>query len=261
MEIFISVISHGHSELIHRLSCLAAMCDSYKVIVKSNTPNDRFETLAINDNFYWLNEEYYLGFGHNNNVVYDYCQSELGMAQSDYFIVLNPDVVISVESLGDLINQMQVDKSKVAAINLYKDRKFSEYDNSIRQFPTLFQLTKSFLGLGNTSILDKNEIEESCNVDWAAGSFLAFLASHYKKLGGFDENYFMYCEDIDICYRSSLLKNSVVYYPNITALHIAKHENRKVLSKHFYWHLYSALRFILTKKGLTKSKSSLNNRN
>lgn len=261
MATFISIISHGHSELINRLSCLPSLCDSYKVVVKSNKPHDCFKKLSLNENFYWLDELYYLGFGHNNNIVFDYCQTQLCMSSDDYFIVLNPDVVISAESVESLIHKMKAEHSKVAAINLFKDKKFKEYDNSIRQFPTLLNLTKSFLGLGNKSILDKNKIQASCNVDWAAGSFLSFLACHYQRLGGFDENYFMYCEDIDICYRSSLLECPVTYYPDIIALHLAKHENRKILSKHFYWHLFSALRFILTKYGFTKSKSSLSNIN
>ncbi len=39
-------------------------------------------------------------------------------------------------------------------------------------------------------------------MEWVAGSFIAFKSSSYRKVQGFDENYFMYCEDIDICYRA-----------------------------------------------------------
>lgn len=261
MAIFISIISHGHSELINRLSCLSTLCKQYKIIVKSNKPDDCFERLSINENFYWIDKHYYLGFGHNNNIVFDYCQTQLNMSSDDYFIVLNPDVVISANSVESLIHKMKDEHSKIAAINLYKDKTLEEYDNSIRYFPTPLNFVKSFLGLGNNSILDKNKLQTPCNVDWAAGSFISFLACHYQRLGGFDENYFMYCEDIDICYRSSLLACPVTYYPDIIAIHLAKHENRKILSKHFYWHFFSALRFILTKYGFTKTKSSLSNIN
>ena len=55
-------------------------------------------------------------------------------------------------------------------------------------------------------------------VDWAAGSFLLFKASLFRKLGGFDPGYFMYCEDIDICWRAQKLFNQqLLFNPNIKA--------------------------------------------
>lgn len=257
MSIYIAVISHGHSGLINQLSSLALLAQTYKVIVKSNKLNDDFYNLMENPNFYWINEQYHCGFGHNNNIVFEYCCSKLGMTNDDYFIVLNPDVVISSNAIEQLIIYMREYKVKLSAINLFKDAENTIYDNSIREFPSLIQFAKSFLGFNNSSILDKSKVTTTSKVDWAAGSFLAFKAGHYAELGGFDENYFMYCEDIDICFRSYLIGERVTYYPEIKALHLAKHANRKFFSIHFYWHVTSVLRFLLTKIGLTKSKSSL----
>ena len=59
----------------------------------------------------------------------------------------------------------------------------------------------SFLFQKNKTIIDKFSLNEESFTDWAAGSLLLFSADTYKKLNGFDEKYFMYCEDIDICYR------------------------------------------------------------
>ena len=47
--------------------------------------------------------------------------------------------------------------------------------------------------------------------------------SYYRQLNGFDERYFMYCEDIDICYRSCKIHGKrVMYFPNIKAVHLSK---------------------------------------
>lgn len=257
MTIYISVISHGHSDLINQLSCLSSLSSAYQIVIKSNKSKDSFYNLIASKNLYWIDEKYNCGFGHNNNIVFEYCCSERGMTVDDYFIVLNPDVVITSNQIEQLINDMILNDVKLSAINLFKDTDCTIYDNSIRKFPSLIQFTKSFLGLGNSSILDKSKVLTPMQVDWAAGSFLAFKASHYAELGGFDENYFMYCEDIDICYRSHLIGERVTYFPEIKALHLAKHANRRLFSKHFYWHLTSVLRFLFTKMGLTKSKSSL----
>lgn len=257
MTIYISVVSHRHADLIQELSCLSSLCQDFYVVVKSNVPNESFDELTSYDKFHWLNEQYGCGFGHNNNIVFDFCKTVLCMSESDYFVILNPDVVITTSQLYELIELMKQNKTPIAAINLFKDKDSQVYDNSVRNFPSLLQFTKSFLGYQNSSILDKSKITKPCNVDWAAGSFLAVKAGHYSELGGFDEKYFMYCEDIDICYRSAQMGHPVTFYPQIKALHLAKHANRKLFSKHFYWHVSSVIRFLLTKAGMTKTKSEI----
>ncbi|MDE1220613.1 glycosyltransferase family 2 protein [Vibrio aestuarianus] len=217
------------------------------MVVKSNKPGDLFESLNNKHNFHQIDGSYGCGFGENNNIVFDYCCSVLGMKEDDYFIVLNPDVIIKPCMIKILIEYMERDRINLAAINLFKDEAEEVYDNSIRQFPSLLQFVKSFLGFNNDSLLDKNQLTSSIEVDWAAGSFLAFRASHYKALKGFDEKYFMYCEDIDICYRSCLVGERVTYFPDVKAIHLAKHENRKLFSKHFYWHVSSVFRFFFGK--------------
>ncbi|MFH4868927.1 glycosyltransferase family protein [Vibrio diabolicus] len=236
---------------------MSLLSEDFQVIVKSNKVGDDFTDLLNAKGFHWINKNYGCGFGHNNNIVFDFCRSNLGMKENDYFIVLNPDVVISNSVLNNLVHEMKDAGVCISAINLFKNLKDNMYDNSIRNFPTLVQFIKSFLGFGNTSIIDKSKIDNVCNVDWAAGSFLAFKAGHYELLRGFDERYFMYCEDIDICYRSHLIGHRLTYFPNIMALHLAKHENRNLFSKHFFWHLTSAMRFLLSKKIAKNTKSIL----
>ena len=261
MNVYISVVSHGHDSLIKELGCLKLLSEKFNIIIKSNKPNDNFDELVTCKKIHWIDDElnYSLGFGHNNNIVFEYCINNLGMKDNDLFIVFNPDVSMDIDQICQLSSKMNKGNIDFSCINLFKDKEYSVYDFSIRKFPVLSQFVKSFLGLGNSSILDKKMIDNAIFVDWAAGSFLAFSVQHYKKLKGFDEKYFMYCEDIDICYRSKKLGVPIFYYPNIKALHYAKHENRKLMSKHLYWHLSSVFRFLLTKKGLTKSSSSLVN--
>nr|WP_241907167.1 hypothetical protein [Vibrio splendidus] len=173
------------------------------------------------------------------------------MKDDDFFIVLNPDVYIESSAITKLVKKMESEKVKLATINLYKDFNKGIYDSSIRSFPTFKQFVYSFVGLGNTSIIDKANIYTSLKVNWAAGSFLAFTSEHYRKLKGFDEQYFMYCEDIDICYRSYSNGNELTYYPDVDAVHLAKHQNRKIFSMHFYWHVSSVFRFLF-KKSLSR---------
>lgn len=257
MSIFISVVSHGHSELIQKLACLRVLSKKYTVVVKINKSEQGIVPYLEENNIQYIDEQYGLGFGHNNNVVYGYCKDHLSMKDDDYFLVVNPDVIANECSIDELIKLMQKGNVQVAGVNLFKDEQYSIPDNSIRNFPTFSQFVKSFLGMGNSTIINKDLVHQPITVDWASGSFLAFTASHYAKLKGFDEGYFMYCEDIDICYRSQLLGEFITFYPQIKILHLAEHANRSIFSKHFYWHVSSVVRFLLSKYKLITAKSSI----
>ncbi|MBM7343768.1 glycosyltransferase [Pantoea coffeiphila] len=249
MNIYISVVSHGHAEMIKQINCLPQLAKQFNVVLKCNKPQDA-EALSdwcADNNIVIIKSDYGLGFGKNNNFVFDYCQQKLSMQGEDIFIVLNPDLYITAEQIAELVENMQRDRVAFAAINLFKNDEKTIYDNSIRKFPTLKDFFQSFIFGVNKCIIDKSKVFAPTPVDWTAGSFMALKASHYQQLSGFNEKYFMYCEDIDLCYRSQLLKVPVVYYPTIHALHFAKHANRSVFSRHFMWHLQSTFRFLIYK--------------
>lgn len=257
MSIFISVVSHGHGELIQKLACLSKLAKKYTVIVKINKKEQGLVPYLKENNIEYIDDHYGLGFGHNNNLVYTYCIDHLSMKKDDYFLVFNPDIISYERSIDQLVKLMLIENAPVAGVNLFKDKQYSIPDNSIRNFPSLTQFIKSFLGMGNSTVINKNSVKEAIKVDWAAGSFLAFKASHYARLKGFDESYFMYCEDIDICYRSKQLGFPVVFFPQVKMQHLAEHANRSIFSKHFFWHVKSVVRFLISKHGLTTSKSSI----
>lgn len=257
MPVYISVVSHSHSKIIREIDCLSELANEFQLVVKNNTHDPDLISYCNETSIELIDSEYNCGFGANNNIIFNYCVSQLGMSAKDYFIVLNPDIDISIETIRKLVDKMEKTGTSLSSINLYKDRQHTEYDNSVRHFPTLTTFFKSYLGMGNETIIDKNIIKDDCNVDWAAGSFLAFQSGHYQELKGFDDRYFMYCEDIDICFRSAQRQKPLVYFPSFEAIHLAKHANRKLFSKHFYWHVKSVIRFMLAKRNLVKPSSSI----
>lgn len=256
MAVYISIVSHGHAEVIRNIDSISHLSKYFNVIVKSNIPGDNLTEYLSVKNAKWIDSDYNMGFGANNNYIYNYCNKVLDMKSNDYFIVMNPDIFVEPVEIKKLIGEMEENKISIASINLFLDINYTKYDDSIRKFPTLIDFIASFFGLKNEYIYEKKQIKKNKNVDWAAGSFLAFLSSHYQELEGFNENYFMYCEDIDICYRSNQKGNKLVYYPNIKAIHYAQHASKKILSKHFLWHIKNAIRFLLSKK-LRLPQSSL----
>jgi GT2 family glycosyltransferase len=250
MKIFISVVSHNHEKLISELGCLANLSKSnqFEIIIKNNIRSKTNSLLlqSKEKNIHLLDDCYGLGFGENNNYVYQWCIEKLSMSDDDWFLVLNPDVLVDATSILNVVKRAIDNSNELATINLYKDDKHQVYDNCVRQFPTLVDFISSYIGLGNKTIIDKRYVVKEQKVDWAAGSFLLFKSSLYRELGGFDIGYFMYCEDIDICWRAQKLQaKQLMFYPDIKAVHYAEHANRSLFSKHFIWHIKSMMRYLL----------------
>jgi len=108
-----------------------------------------------------------------------------------------------------------------------------------------------YVGLKNNTIIDKTVIDTPTFVDWSAGSFLMFRVDLYRKLHGFNQRYFMYCEDVDICWRAkTLYAERVLFVPDLKAMHQAQFNNRRFFSRHFFWHVSSAFRFLFYRYGL-----------
>ena len=171
-------------------------------------------------------------------------------------------MVVSAKALLLAAELMTSSEAKIGAFNLFRDNEFLTYDNSVRRFPSFLDFSRSYLGLGNKTFVNKDEVHENAFVDWAAGSLLMFDADTYRRLTGFNEEYFMYCEDVDICWRAlKLFGVRVFYMPRAKAIHHAQFNNRRFFSKHFFWHIQSALRFLAYRYGLYKIRSEKKEKN
>ena len=253
MRIYISVVSHGHFDLIKELQCVSQLSQDERIniCVLDNIKEQGFEEWCLEQNIEYLQNLSPSGFGENNNKVFYYFNEKFSITSSDKFLVLNPDVLVDVSSIMALAEHSDSHQAKISTLNLFKDREYTEYDNAVRAYPSFTDYMQSmFLGR-NPSIINKEGISESQFVDWAAGSFLLFDSSHFEKLGGFDPDFYMYCEDIDICLRSDkVFEEKVLYSPTIKAVHLAQHASRSIFSKHLYWHLSSMFRYLYKKRKL-----------
>ncbi|AHJ73334.1 glycosyltransferase [Kosakonia sacchari] len=251
MKVFISIVSHNHFSVIRKLSSLPRLAEYYNVVIIDNVNEYGLSEWCKKHNIKYLSNQEAKGFGENNNIIFEFCQKHEGLQEDDWFLVLNPDVAIEPSVIANLIQDMNKNNQKIAAINLFKDFERTRYDNSIRSYPRAVDFASSYIFGVNKTIIDKSKIDKPTIVDWASGSFLMFNCNLYRQLGGFDTRYFMYCEDIDICYRANQIHGEkVVYYPQHQAIHLAAHSNRKLFSKSFIWHVKSIIRFLCYKNGL-----------
>lgn len=245
MKLYVSIVNHHHDDLICSNKMLEAIAQKYTVIIKSNTtPNDSLNNFCNKNNIKLLIGDKTKGFAANNNDVFKSISNKINF-DSDYFLILNPDIFIQPDAIERLLKQAEEHHSDISAINLFKDLEKKTFDNSIRYSPSLLNPIKSLLNIKRNDFYDKSKIENPHDIDWAAGSFLLIRCNVFRKLEGFDPSYFMYYEDADLCRRAHKLGFTIKYFPEITAIHLAQHQNRKILSKHFYYYCCSFTRYFL----------------
>ena len=245
--IYVSVVSHNHFDLIKEIGCLEELSkhENVKVVIRDNISESNFDQWCKKHDIIYTSNNKFNGFGKNHNLNFEQV-TKLGAKDNDLFLVLNPDLHIQPSDLLKLKELMKNHNVFLATINLYRDNNFLQYDNSVRKFPKLKHFVSSILFGVNSSILNKDKLDDVSYVEWAAGSFLMFQVSTFRMLKGFDEKYYLYCEDIDICKRySQVYGENLLFSKSIKGIHYARFNNRKILSKHFYWHIKSTMRYLL----------------
>jgi N-acetylglucosaminyl-diphospho-decaprenol L-rhamnosyltransferase len=231
----LSVVSHGDGpELQSLLSSLARheQPPKLQLIVTDNLGHDLPDLDPSNwHSLILLRNDRPLGYAQNHNAAFK-------RAEGRYFCVLNPDVVFVESTLGSLIESLQTGQGDIAG-PLVVDSAGSIQD-SFRRLPTPLELLGRRV-IGSTydrGILGGEEIHP----DWIAGTFLLTRAETYSKLGGFDERYHLYFEDVDLCTRARLMGLSLIVNTRVRVLHDARRASRRE-GKYLFWHLRSALRF------------------
>lgn len=171
------------------------------------------------------------GYGANQNAAF-------ARAATPFFCVLNPDIRIEKNPFPALLAAMQ--DNQVAASAPVIASPAGQQEDSARKFPTVLSLLGKAAGVGDGTYADREARE---NPDWLAGMFLLLRASTFREIDGFDEKYFLYYEDVDLCWR--LRKNGYVLrqVQEVTAVHDAQRASRREW-QHGRRHLASMARFL-----------------
>ncbi|AUC85504.1 glycosyl transferase family 2 [Polaribacter sp. ALD11] len=179
-----------------------------------------------------------IGFGRAHNLVLDKISSQ-------FHLILNPDVIFSSEVIPNLIKALE-NNSEVSFVTpkvLYPTK---EMQYVCRRHPTFFDLINRKLKISKSQII-KNEyqddnLEKSLYPDFIHGCFMLFKTADFISLTGFDERYFLYMEDADICRKIKKTKKKILYFPNVEITHQHQKGSSKNI-KLFLYHLSSALKY------------------
>lgn len=187
------------------------------------------------------------------------CNHGARVAQTGTLLFLNPDARVkhgAIDALLDLLSSNE--QVAVAGPRLvYPDGRLQP---SARRFPTFLSVLvrrtplrwvlRNSKGERRHLMLDGIDeracLHEPLAVDWLLGAAVAVPNEVYRKLGGMDEGYRLYCEDIDLCWRAWEAGYRVVQVP----VAVVEHELRELTRHRFFtratlWHFKSMFRFVL----------------
>jgi N-acetylglucosaminyl-diphospho-decaprenol L-rhamnosyltransferase len=162
----------------------------------------------------------------------------------DHLLVMNSDAVLAPGALDAMGSALERDE-RVAIVGPRIERPDGTLYPSARTFPSLVDaMGHAFLGLvaprnrftRRYRMLDWDHARFS-TVDWVSGSCFLTRRSTWNELGGFDESYFMYAEDVDLCWRARRAGWEVAYEPAAVVVHAQgvsadRHPYRMIVEHH-----------------------------
>lgn len=200
-----------------------------KIVVTQNVPED--EHYPADARIEVIRNRIVRGYGANQNAA-------LLDAATPFLCVLNPDIRLTGNPFPPLLEAFR--DGRIAASAPVIARPDGEREDSARKFPTALSLVGKALGLGDGTY---GEDAGALNPDWLAGMFLLLRSSAFREVGGFDEKYFLYYEDVDLCWRLRRRGHELRQVMNVNAVHDARRASRRDW-QHARWHIASMARFL-----------------
>lgn len=223
--ITISIVSHGQLALIRPLlEQLDRWCTASieKVVLTLNIPEaDLLEGLRWSFPVERIDNPAPQGFGANHNAAFTRCATP-------WFLVLNPDIRLDGDVLAPLVLQASADCGLLTPRILEPGKSAPEAHRAL--ITPVEILTRNRPGYTAPSV-----------PAWIPGLFMLFRSAAYAQIRGFDERFFMYGEDFDICARTQLAGWKLQVAENLLARHEAQRASH-ASRRHLYWHVTSLVK-------------------
>ena len=204
-------------------------------IIDNSTEENSLDTL---ENVRYIKTGENLGFGKGHNQVLDKIDSR-------YHAIVNPDILLKEDAFTPLIKFMDETGCTMAVPRITDEegnllavyrRELTMFDMFIRMF-----VKGGFKRRRAYHTMQDMDYTKPFQVPFAQGSFLLIKSEAFKSLGGFDERFFLYMEDADLCKRVNE-SGKLMYCPYASVIHKwekGSHKNREL----FKLHVNSMLRY------------------
>jgi GT2 family glycosyltransferase len=233
------IVSFNTREVLH--ACLTQLYASLgtrrvEVIVVDNASRDDSADMVAEDfpDVRLVRSAVNLGFAAANNV--GFC-----LAQGRFVVLLNPDALIADGALGLAIDRMDVDP-EIGMAGARLINRDGHDEPSARLFPSLLNEVLVLSGLAwkypKSRIFGRfdrtwADPAEPAQVDWVPGAFAIMRHEALKQVGEFDERFFLYYEEVDLCRRFKQQGWQIWYWPDIVVRHWGGESSKTVENVEF----------------------------
>jgi len=238
----LSIVSHGHGAQV--LSLLALLAQSPQGLVRRvwvtlNTSEPALAQALAAPGAAWrdrlevrvLHNPRPLGFGANHNQAFGHEQQQ--SAPAPFFVVMNPDITWPQEPWAAMLQAAA--QPGVGCVYPQQVDAHGQPQDHARRLPTPGALLQRYLGGAA-----RRRARVSAP-DWANAALLLFHSAAYQRIQGFDEAYYMYCEDVDICLRLQLAGYRLAEAHGACVVHAGQRASHRHW-RHLGWHLRSLWR-------------------
>jgi GT2 family glycosyltransferase len=235
------VVAHGaQPELRRCVESLAPQVD--EVVVVSNIPAD----LDLPGGVRVIDNDRPTGYGANVN-------RGVAATGADWIVTANPDTEAAPDAV-EILHSFASGRARCGIAGPQLRYPDGRWQPSRRRFPTvagtlvrrtpLRYVARPFERQRSHYLLDERP-EEPVEADWMLGAFLLMRRSMLDELGGYDEGFRLYGEDIELCYRAAKAGWERWYVPSAVVTHAyAAVIDRKLLTRRTLWHWRGIARFV-----------------
>lgn len=253
----VSVVVVSYNAQAHLLRCLASIADlPCEVVVVENASTDG-SAEAVRERFpnvRLVELERNVGFGAANNMGMD-------VADRRYVLLMNPDAW----PVGDAIERLVrfvASHSKTGAVGPRLLNVDGTLQRSVRGYPTRWRLATEYLFLRwfapRTKLLNafyaaNFDHRSERAAEFLVGAVLMLRREAVQDVGGFDPEFFMYNEEVDLCYRLRRAGWSVDFYPGAEFIHVGRGSSDAIADQMYREQLRSHLRFLAKHESMQRA--------
>ena len=236
-DVTVSIVSHAHGSLLLELLADLNATESLRgstVLVTLNVPSDHVDVSAYpNLRVVLLRNETSRGFARNHNAAFARCTTE-------WFAVLNPDLRLPRDPFPSMLALAQQDERIALVAPVVTDINGALEDSVRTNLSPLSLMRRKLRGRTPVSAMIPGEFY------WFGGMFMLFRSAAFRDMKGFDERFFLYCEDYDICARLHLAGYGLRLDTGARVIHNARRMSHKSI-RHLGWHVQSLFRVWLSR--------------
>lgn len=236
-SISVSIVSHGHGKMVGRLVENLLICQEVERIYLTRNIFENSQ-LPSDERILEFDNEKPAGYGKNHNRI-------CSRVKSPFFCVLNPDINFKENPFPNLLENFMDERVALVGPKIVDPE--GREEDSARREPTFSGLVLKALGRNNGTypVAERGGV---LRPDWIAGMFLLLRCEAFQKIGGFDEKYFLYYEDVDLGKRLRLAGYEICQDRRVSVIHEARRESRRNWL-YARWHLASMARYLFKYRG------------